>query len=145
MPCGVFNLSITPSNTIEKTHERLKQVYYKGSTWTRDKMPRTALVFVNDDKNLTDEQKRAQAKAAAKKAHENYWRAMAGTIDQQKIEDAVNNTIFGTPQDVAEQLQEKYHKDDRLMMWFDFNNHNNEEIKKSMSVFCKEVIPLINK
>jgi hypothetical protein len=30
-----------------------------------------------------------------------------------------------------------------LMLWFDFNNHNNEQIKKSMTVFMEKVIPRV--
>jgi hypothetical protein len=38
-------------------------------------------------------------------------------------------------------IREKYHPEDRLMLWFDFNNHDNEFVKDSMRVFQEKVIP----
>jgi alkanesulfonate monooxygenase SsuD/methylene tetrahydromethanopterin reductase-like flavin-dependent oxidoreductase (luciferase family) len=142
LPCGVFNLSITPSDTIEKTHDRMSRTFHKdGGTWNRHLMPRTALVFINNDKGVAPQVQSTRAKQAARSAHENYWRAMEGTLDPRKIEEAVCNSIAGTPEEVAEQIREKYRPDDRLMLWFDFNNHDNEAIKKSMTAFMEEVRP----
>jgi alkanesulfonate monooxygenase SsuD/methylene tetrahydromethanopterin reductase-like flavin-dependent oxidoreductase (luciferase family) len=140
--CGVFNLSITPSKIIESTHERMSEVYKKkNKTWNRDKMPRTVLVFLSDDTALDDAANDKLAKQKATKAVENYWKAMANTIDQQKIDAAVDNSIFGSPKTVIEKLKEKYNSDERLMIWFDFNNHDNEDIKQSMTTFMKKVKP----
>jgi alkanesulfonate monooxygenase SsuD/methylene tetrahydromethanopterin reductase-like flavin-dependent oxidoreductase (luciferase family) len=50
LPVGVFNLSITPGDEIEKTNERMKTAYHPdGGGWHRRLMPRTVLVFINDD------------------------------------------------------------------------------------------------
>jgi hypothetical protein len=66
---------------------------------------------------------------------------MEGTIDNQKVKDAVANTLAGDPNELARQIKEKYHPEDRLMLWFDFNNHNNDAIKESMRVFYEQVAP----
>jgi alkanesulfonate monooxygenase SsuD/methylene tetrahydromethanopterin reductase-like flavin-dependent oxidoreductase (luciferase family) len=137
LPVGVFNLSITPPAVIEETHARMARVYHKsGGPWRRDLMPRTAMVFV--DKTT------ARAKAAAEKAWSVYWKAMEGTLDAKKVEQAVGNTLAGSPEDLAEQIRAKYHPDDRLMLWFDFNNHDNEAVKQSMRVFWEQVVPRLS-
>lgn len=136
LPVGVFNLSITPPEVIEATHERMRGQYHRaGGPWRRDLMPRTAMVFLDE----TTE----KAKKAAEKAWATYWKAMEGTIDSRKVEQAVSNTLAGDADELARQIKAKYHKDDRLMLWFDFNNHDNEFIKKSMTEFKKKVVPLL--
>ena len=55
----------------------------------------------------------------------------------------MSNTLAGNPQDLAEQIKAKYHQDDRLMLWFDFNNHDNEDVCRSMKIFKEKVIPII--
>lgn len=140
-PCGVFNLSITPENEIEETHERMKKYFNTslGQTWSRSLMPRTVLVFINDDKNLNAIQQREKAKEKALSALENYWSALEGTIDPAKIQKAVDNALIGNVEDITNQLKSRFNPDDRLMLWFDFNNHNNEEVKESMKIFMEKV------
>jgi alkanesulfonate monooxygenase SsuD/methylene tetrahydromethanopterin reductase-like flavin-dependent oxidoreductase (luciferase family) len=143
-PTRVFNLSITPPKVIEETHERMNKVYHEdGGPWHRSYMPRTAMVFMDDSEGSSEEDKNKKAEKKARSAWENYWKAMAGTIDQNKIDSAVDNTIFGSPKQVAQKIQEKYDKDDRLMLWFDFNNHDNSDVKDSMKIFKEKCIPLI--
>jgi alkanesulfonate monooxygenase SsuD/methylene tetrahydromethanopterin reductase-like flavin-dependent oxidoreductase (luciferase family) len=118
-PVRVFNLSITPPAVIEETHARMKRVYHSdGGPWQRSYMPRTAMIFVSE--------RAGEAQAMAKKAWENYWRAMEGTLDPQKVAEATSNTLAGTPAQLVELLKQKYHPEDRLMCWFDFNNHDND-------------------
>ncbi len=136
LPVGVFNLSITPPEVIEQTHRRMQEHYHPdGGPWQRHYMPRTAMIFLEDSVD--------QARHAAERAWENYWKAMEGTLDPQKIAQAVGNSIYGDAQVVTEQILEKYHPDDRLMLWFDFNNHDNEAVKKSMSQFFEKVVPAL--
>ena len=133
-PVRVFNLSITPNEVVEATHKRMSEIYHSdGGPWQRDYMPRTAMVFVDNDRN--------KAKQLAERAWTNYWKAMEGTLDTQKVESAVGNALAGDPQEVKEKIQEKYHKDDRLMLWFDFNHHDNEAILNSMKLYWEEVAP----
>jgi len=132
MPVGVFNLSITPPKVIEETHERMRAHYHKdGGLWKREYMPRTAMVFINEDGD--------KARQSARHAWENYWKAMEGTLDSKKVEQAVGNALVGSPDEITSQIQQRYNSDDRLMLWFDFNNHDNDFIKKSMRLFMESV------
>lgn len=145
LPVSVFNLSITPPAVIDETHQRMKEEFHKdGKEWTRAHMPRTALIFLDDTEGLSEEEKTAKAKVKAEKAWANYWKAMDGTLDPNKVTQAVHNALYGSPKELARQIKEKYHPKDRLMLWFDFNNHDNEDIKKSMTVFKQKTIPLLN-
>ena len=140
MPVGVFNLSITPSEIIAKTHKHMSQVFHKsGGPWQREMMPRTAMIYLDNTKGLSSREQTTKALEKAEAAWRNYWKAMEGTLDKAKVEKAVSNTIAGSPKRVAELIKEKYDPKDRLMLWFDFNNHNNEDVKNSMKVFMTEV------
>ena len=132
LPVGVFNLSITPGDEIEKTNARMKDHYHPdGGPWHRRLMPRTVLVFIDDDPQ--------RAASAARKALENYWRALEGTLDEEKIRRATNNALIGTPAQIAQQVRERFDPEDRLMLWFDFNNHDSESVMRSMEMFMNEV------
>lgn len=136
MPVGVFNLSITPGAVIEETHKRMKEVFHKdGGAWTRAHMPRTVLVFIDEN--------RVRAREMAEKALSNYWRAVEGTLDPAKIEQAVDNALVGTAQDIIEQMQSRFHPEDRLMLWFDFNNHDSSAVCQSMRSFMEKVAPQV--
>jgi hypothetical protein len=134
MPVGVFNLSITAPEIIEKTHAWMRSHYHKsGGVWLREYMPRTLMVFIDENS--------VRAKEVAEKAWRNYWVAMEGTLDPKKVSEAVENTIAGNPAEVLQKIKLKYHPQDRLMTWFDFNTHDNEGIKKSMRLFIEKVAP----
>jgi alkanesulfonate monooxygenase SsuD/methylene tetrahydromethanopterin reductase-like flavin-dependent oxidoreductase (luciferase family) len=134
LPVGVFNLSITPSAQIEKTHEAMQKGFHKdGGTWTRSHMPRTVLVF--------HDQNRAKAREKAVKAMENYWKAIEGTLDPEKVRNAVDNALVGDSSEIRAEAEKRFHKDDRLMLWFDFNNHDNDDVLRSMKAFMTEVAP----
>ncbi len=85
------------------------------------------------------QEQRKKAQKQAQSAIANYWTAIEGTLDKSKTDKAVDNALVGTPQDILKQINDRFHKDDRVMLWFDFNNHNNEEVKNSMKVFMEEV------
>jgi alkanesulfonate monooxygenase SsuD/methylene tetrahydromethanopterin reductase-like flavin-dependent oxidoreductase (luciferase family) len=141
-PVGVFNLSITPSQVIEQTHERMNKYFHPdGGAWNRTLMPRTLLLFIDETPGLSSQAQSEKARAASQKAWENYWRAMEGTLDPKKIASAVENTISGNPQEVREKILRKYDKNDRLMLWFDFNNHSTESVENSMRIFMEKVAP----
>lgn len=144
LPVGVFNLSITPPQVIEETHQRMALNYHPlGGAWRRDLMPRTVLLFIDETPGLSPAEQSQKARAQATKAWNNYWLAMEGTLDPRKVESAVGNTIAGHPAEVADLIRAKYHAEDRLMLWFDFNNHNNSEVKTSMRLFMEKVRPLL--
>ena len=138
LPVGVFNLSITPGDEIEKTNERMREHYDSAGdgVWERRLMPRTVLVFINDE----------DAAAAADEAQEalgNYWRALEGTLDEEKVRRATNNALVGDAAAIVKQAKERFHPDDRLMLWFDFNNHDSKRVMKNMTDFMTKVAPNI--
>jgi len=132
LPVGVFNLSITPGDEIEKTNERMLTAYHPdGGRWQRRLMPRTVLVFYNDDP--------ARAAEEARDALSNYWRALEGTLDEEKVRRATNNALVGDAEAIAAQVQQRFHPDDRLMLWFDFNNHDSKRVMANMEAFMTRV------
>jgi alkanesulfonate monooxygenase SsuD/methylene tetrahydromethanopterin reductase-like flavin-dependent oxidoreductase (luciferase family) len=140
LPVGVFNLSITPGDEIEKTNERMASHYHPdGGAWHRRLMPRTVLVFINEEEGLTREEKIANAKEEAREALSNYWRALEGTLDEEKVRRATDNALVGDAESIAAQMQQRFHPEDRLMLWFDFNNHDNERVKRNMRAFFERV------
>jgi len=137
LPVGVFNLSITPGAQIEKTHEAMTKGFHKdGGPWTRNHMPRTVLVFHDPDPS--------KARAKAQKAMETYWKAIEGTLDPDKVKNAVDNALVGDSSEITAEAQRRFHKEDRLMLWFDFNNHDNEDVCRSMRAFMNEVAPKLS-
>ena len=144
LPVKVFNLSITSPEIIDDTHERMKQVFHKdGGTWQRRDMPRTTFVFLNAEAGLSPEEQSTAAKEEARLALGEYWKALEGTLDPTKVEKAANNALIGNPQEVANQVKERFHPDDRLMCWFDFFNHDNERVIRNMEAWWSEVVPLL--
>ena len=145
LPVQVFNLSITPPHIIDQTHERMAESYHPdGGTWNRSMMPRTVMVFVNDEEGLTPEEQDEAAMQEAKAALETYWSALEGTIDPSKIEKATDNAVIGNVETVSQQITERFHPEDRLMCWFDFFNHDSERVMRNMTAFMTEVVPRVN-
>ena len=145
LPVQVFNLSITPPHIIDQTHERMTESYHPdGGTWNRSMMPRTVMVFVNDEEGLTPEQQDEAAMQEAKAALETYWSALEGTIDPSKIEKATDNAVIGNVETVGQQIIERFHPEDRLMCWFDFFNHDSERVMRNMTAFMTKVVPRVN-
>ncbi len=143
-PVQVFNLSITPAHVIDATHERMRQHYHQdGGEWNRSMMPRTIMVFINNEEGLTAEEQSFAAKKEAKEALSTYWSALEGTIDPAKVERASDNAVIGNFEEVAEQISQRFNSNDRLMCWFDFFNHDSERVKRDMTAFMKKVVPNI--
>lgn len=141
----VFNLSITPPHVIEETHERMTKSYHEdGGPWTRGMMPRTVMVFVNDEEGLTREQQDEAAMEEARSALSTYWSALEGTIDPSKIDRATDNAVIGSVQSVSEQISQRFNPEDRLMCWFDFYNHDSERVMRDMTAFMTKVAPGVN-
>ena len=144
-PVQVFNLSITPPHIIEETHERFRRHYHSdGGPWKRSMMPRTIMVFVNDEEGLTPDEQNDAAMEEARAALSTYWSALEGTIDPAKIERATDNAVIGNVERVCEQILERFHPDDRLMCWFDFFNHDSERVQRNMTAFMTKVAPRVN-
>ena len=145
-PVQVFNLSITPPHIIEETHERMNENYHlDGGKWNRSMMPRTIMVFVNDEEGLSLEEQSTAAKEEAKAALNTYWSALEGTIDPSKVERATDNAVIGNIEEVAEQIIQRFDKNDKLMCWFDFFNHDSERVQRNMKAFMDKVAPIVNR
>jgi alkanesulfonate monooxygenase SsuD/methylene tetrahydromethanopterin reductase-like flavin-dependent oxidoreductase (luciferase family) len=143
-PVHVFNLSITQPAVIEDTHRRLEKAYHpSGGPWLRRNMPRTVFVFLNEQPGLSPAERSAAAKEEAKKALAAYWTALEGTLDPKKVANAADNALIGNADEVAAQAVERFHRDDRLMLWFDFFNHDSARVIANQEAFMREVAPRI--
>jgi len=143
-PVQVFNLSITKPEIIEDTHRRMTGAYHpSGGPWKRSYMPRTVFVFLNEQAGRSPAQRRAAAKEEARAALGAYWTALEGTIDPKKVENAADNALIGNAGDVAEQIAARFHPADRLMLWFDFFNHDNARVISNMESFMTQVAPRV--
>ena len=143
-PVKVFNLSITRPEVIDATHRRMKAAYHaEGGAWERGHMPRTVMVFVNAEPGLSVAEQRAAAHEEANKALSAYWTALEGTLDPKKVARASDNAIIGDPETVARQVVERFHPDDRLMLWFDFFNHDSARVIRNMVAFQEQVAPRV--
>jgi hypothetical protein len=166
----IFNLSFTPPAEIDKTHvemagliESLKSypkqhreksveksnemslktnlpnctqaTFYKP--WHRSRMPRTVLVFIDRDGK--------KARLRGEKALEIYRTAMAGTVQLPSQEDLMARALVGSPEEIVEQLQpgapHGFQQDDRLMLWFEFNQSEGDSILSQMRLFADSVMP----
>jgi len=144
LPVRVFNLSITQPEIIEETHRRMQQRFHPdGGPWQRRYMPRTVFVFLNEQPGLRPESRRTQAQQEAHDALAAYWTALEGTLDPQKVARATNNAVVGNADDVATQILERFHPEDRLMLWFDFFNHDCARVIQNMEGFMQKVVPRI--
>ena len=144
LPVKVFNLSITSPEIIDQTHERMAANYHpSGGKWRRSYMPRTSFVFLNDEPNLSSEQKSEAAKQEAENALAAYWNALEGTIDPEKVARASNNALIGNVEQIAQQIVDRFHKDDTIMAWFDFFNHDSDRVCRNMSAYMNKVVPMV--
>lgn len=144
LPVRVFNLSITSPEVIDSTHKRMAENYHSdGGIWQRSYMPRTSFVFINDEPDLTDEEKSEAANIEAQQALQAYWNALEGTIDPDKVSKAANNALIGNPFEIAEQIIDRFHPEDTIMAWFDFFNHDSERVCRNMTAYMTKVVPLV--
>lgn len=145
LPVQVFNLSITPPKIINETHERMKESYHQdGGAWKRSMMPRTVMVFINEEDGLSPKERSEAARIEAKSALSTYWNALEGTIDPSKVDRAVDNAVIGNAEEIVEQILDRYDKEDRLMCWFDFFNHDSDRVMRNMTAFMTKVAPRVN-
>ena len=92
---------------------------------------------------LTSDEQSKAASLEAKQALQAYWNALEGTIDPDKVSKAANNALIGNPEEVAEQLIERFHRDDTIMAWFDFFNHDSDRACRNMTAYMTKVVPLV--
>jgi len=143
-PVKVFNLSITAPAVIDDTHRRMAAAFHPaGGPWRRAHMPRTVMVFVNDEPGLSPASRRAAARAEAEAALSAYWTALEGTLDPRKVSAAADNAVVGDVDEVAAQIATRFHPDDALMLWFDFFNHDSPRVVRNMEAFARKVAPQV--
>ena len=106
-------------------------------------MPRTLMVFVNDESNLSDSGKSKAAKEEAEKSLSSYWGALEGTIDPMKVSRAADNSVIGSVDEVAQQIAERFHPEDCVMAWFDFFNHDSPRVIRNLEAFMNKVVPRV--
>jgi len=144
LPVKVFNLSITAPAVIDETHRRMAAAYHpSGGPWRRSDMPRTVMVFLNHQPGLTAESRSIAAREEARVALSQYWKAMEGTLDPKKVAEATDNAVVGNADEIAAQIAQRFHPDDRLMLWFDFFNHDCDRIIANQEAFVREVVPRV--
>jgi alkanesulfonate monooxygenase SsuD/methylene tetrahydromethanopterin reductase-like flavin-dependent oxidoreductase (luciferase family) len=144
LPVKVFNLSITAPAIIEDTHARMTRAFHPGGgPWRREYMPRTVMVFLNAEPGLDAARRRTAAREEAQEALAAYWTALEGTLDPAKIANATDNALVGDPAEIAEQIRARFHPDDRVMLWFDFFNHDSARVIRNLEAFSREVVPLL--
>ncbi|MCA9573750.1 MAG: hypothetical protein KC656_38220, partial [Myxococcales bacterium] len=72
-----------------------------------------------------------------------YWLALEGTLDPERVREAADNALIGRADQVAAQIVERFHPEDRLMLWFDFFNHDRDRIRRDMAAFMTQVRPRV--
>ena len=65
------------------------------------------------------------------------------TIDPDKVSKAANNALIGNVEDVAKQMVERFHPEDRIMAWFDFFNHDTDRVCRNMTAYMEQVVPMV--
>ena len=107
-------------------------------------MPRTVMVFINEEEGLSPQERSEAAKSEAKSALSTYWNALEGTIDPSKVDKAVDNAVIGNADEIIKQITDRYDADDRLMCWFDFFNHDSDRVMRNMTAFMTKVAPKVS-
>ena len=64
---------------------------------------------------------------------------------QMAAQNAAQNALIGNIEDVAQQLIERFHPQDRVMAWFDFFNHDSNRVCRDMTAYMEQVVPLVEK
>lgn len=132
----IFNLSFTPCEIINRTHEEMRALCLKRQRiWHRSRMPRTVLVFANSDSK--------KAHATASRSFDTYIEAMRGTVGTPPKETLMARALIGDEVELREQLSPDnprgFHPDDRLMLWFEFGQPDGAAVIEQMRYFSERV------
>lgn len=132
----IFNLSFTPSEIINKTHgEMAGFCALKNRQWHRSRMPRTVLVFAHPNSKKAHE--------IASQSFDTYIEAMRGTVGTPPKEALMARALIGDEVEIREQLSSDnyrgFHRDDRLMLWFEFGQSQSEEVMRQMRYFSEKI------
>lgn len=137
---SLFNLSFTSPEQIEALHIQMKEKCQQTQRlWHRSRLPRTVMVFID--------KKREKAYQLANHVLDNYIEAMRGTTQVPDKTILLQRALVGDPSEICDQMKpggsRGFHFDDRLMLWFEFNQLNNDDIKDQMKMFYTEVLPKV--
>jgi alkanesulfonate monooxygenase SsuD/methylene tetrahydromethanopterin reductase-like flavin-dependent oxidoreductase (luciferase family) len=137
----VFNLSFTPPHELTKIHDDMFVKYKEsGRTWHRSRLPRTVLIFIDKSPKVAAEK--------AERCFDTYIEAMRGTVVLPPKEELMSRALIGDPAMIRDQLHPEnpraFHKDDRLMLWFEFNQIDHEDILQQMRLFAENVMPYVS-
>ena len=102
------------------------------------------MVFINEEEGLSPDERSKAASEESKAALASYWKALEGTLDPSKVEKASDNAVIGNAKEIAAQIQERFHPDDRLMLWFDFFRHDSARVCRDIRAFMERVVPLVS-
>ncbi|MFM8269159.1 MAG: LLM class flavin-dependent oxidoreductase [Pseudomonadota bacterium] len=135
---SLFNLSFTAPAKIEELHASMREkCAQRDRKWNRSRLPRTVMVFI--DKN------RDKAYRLADQVLGNYIEAMRGTTQVPDKKILLERALVGDPVEIIEQMKpggsRGFHREDRLMLWFEFNQLDNQAIQDQMKLFFSEVVP----
>jgi alkanesulfonate monooxygenase SsuD/methylene tetrahydromethanopterin reductase-like flavin-dependent oxidoreductase (luciferase family) len=129
----LFNLSFTPPERIDSLHAQLGA---QDPGWSRQRLPRTVLVFVDPS--------RARALAHADAALDAYVEAMRGTAQVPDKQVLRERALVGDASELRERLapggSHGFQRGDRLMLWFEFNQLDGQAIERQMRYFFEEVV-----
>lgn len=136
--CDIFNLSFTPPAQIEKIHADMQIRYEEqGRKWNRSRLPRTVLVFIDEQAE--------RARQRASQCLDTYIEAMRGTAQVPVKEELMARALIGDPIQIAEQLSpgasHGFQDEDRLMLWFEFNQWSSKDVQDQMVLFAEKVAP----
>lgn len=134
----LFNLSFTPPDKINVLHSEMQSLHQQyGRQWARWRLPRTVLVFLDKDRN--------RAYEMAEHCFDVYIEAMRGTVQMPPKSLLMERALIGDPQEMVDQLTpgspKGFDADDRLMLWFEFNQTDPEKIQSQMKLFSDKVMP----
>lgn len=134
----VFNLSFTPPAAIDGIHaEMFEKCKELGRVWNRSRLPRTVLVFIDQDP--------AKARRMAESCFDTYIEAMRGTAQVPDKAMLMERALIGDGAMIRQQLGPNdphgFKADDRLMLWFEFNQTDNAAVVAQMRQFATEVMP----
>jgi alkanesulfonate monooxygenase SsuD/methylene tetrahydromethanopterin reductase-like flavin-dependent oxidoreductase (luciferase family) len=129
----LFNLSFTPPERIEALHAELAS---RDPKWSRDRLPRTVLVFADPSREL--------ARRRADAALDTYIEAMRGTAQVPDKSVLLARALVGDAAELRERLApgggHGFHEQDRLMLWFEFNQLDGSAIEAQMRYFFEQVV-----
>lgn len=134
----IFNLSFTPPAAIDQVHRSMEAKCQETQrTWHRARMPRTVLVFIDKDTKTAQER--------ASRCFDTYIEAMRGTAKVPDKAELMERALIGDSATIRAQLSpddpHKFHADDRLMLWFEFNQTDGSAILAQMRQFAEDVMP----